>query len=82
MSGEEDGLLLPPEAVVRRGELTGAYVVDGAGRISLRYLRLGSPAADGRVPVLAGLLKGEKVATDPIAAGIAYKNQPRAGTGE
>jgi RND family efflux transporter MFP subunit len=81
VSGEEERLLLPATAVVRRGELTGAYVVDAAGRISLRYLRLGSPAADGRVPVLAGLSKGERIATDPIAAGIAYKKQPRAGTG-
>ncbi len=75
VSGEEVRLLLPGGAVVRRGELTGAYVVDAGGRISLRYLRLGSPAADGRVPVLAGLAKGDRVATDPIAAGIAYKKQ-------
>ncbi len=81
VSGEEERLLLPAEAVVRRGELTGAYVIDAGDRISLRYLRLGSPAADGRVPVLAGLSKGEKVATDPVAAGIAYKQQSRAGTG-
>jgi len=81
VSGEDERLLLPAGAVVRRGELTGAYVVDAGGRIGLRYLRLGSPAADGRVPVLAGLASGDKVATDPIAAGIAYKKQPRAGTG-
>ena len=82
VSGEDERLLLPAQAVVRRGELTGAYVVDASGRVSLRYLRLGAPAADGRVPVLAGLASGEKVATDPIAAGIAYKQQqPPAGAG-
>jgi RND family efflux transporter MFP subunit len=81
VSGEDERLLLPSKAVVRRGELTGAYVVGAGGRVSLRYLRLGSPTADGRVPVLAGLAGGEKVATDPIAAGIAYKNQPPAGSG-
>jgi RND family efflux transporter MFP subunit len=81
VSGEEERLLLPAGAVVRRGELTAAYVVEAGGRISLRYLRLGSPAADGRVPVLAGLSSGDKVATDPIAAGIAYKKQSPAGSG-
>ena len=75
VSGEEERLLIPANAVVRRGEVTGAYVLDDKGRVSLRYLRLGTPAADGRVPVLAGLVAGERVATDPIAAGIAYKSQ-------
>lgn len=80
VSGEDERLLVPEQAVVRRGELTGAYVVGPDGRISLRYLRLGSPGADG-VPVLSGLAAGDKVATDPIAAGIAYREQPAAGAG-
>lgn len=75
MSGEEERLLLPPQAIVRRSEVTAVYVVDGSGRIGFRYVRVGTPAADGRVPVLAGLAPGEKVAIDPIAAGIAYKRQ-------
>lgn len=78
VSGEAQQLLLPPSAVVRRGELTGAYFEEAGGRIALRYLRLGSPAADGRVPVLAGVVAGEKLILDPIAAGIAYKQQPAA----
>lgn len=82
VSGEEERILIPADSVVRRGEVTGAYVVDDNGRVSLRYLRLGTPAADGRVPVLAGLVAGERVATDPIAAGIAYKNQSRSVAGE
>lgn len=81
VSGEDESLLLPAGSVVLRGELTGAYVVDAGGRISLRYLRLGTPAFDGRVPVLAGLAAGEKIALDPIAAGIAYKSQRSAGDG-
>ncbi|MBX3703800.1 MAG: efflux RND transporter periplasmic adaptor subunit [Steroidobacteraceae bacterium] len=78
VSGEEERVLIPPGSLVRRGEVTGAYVMDDAGRISLRYLRVGTPAADGRVPVLAGLAAGERVAADPIAAGIAYKQQSAA----
>lgn len=75
VSGEREALLLPAAAVVRRSEVTGAYVVGADGRVSLRYLRVGTPLADGRVPVLAGLDAGERVALDPIAAGAELKKQ-------
>ena len=78
VSGEHPALLLPAAAVVRRSEVTGAYVVDDAGRVSLRYLRLGTPLADGRVPVLSGLDAGERIALDPIAAGAELKKQAAA----
>lgn len=78
VSGEEERVLIPPESVVRRGEVTGVYVLDAEDRIRLRYLRVGTAAADGRVPVLAGLAVGERIATDPIAAGIVYKKQSMA----
>ena len=68
-------LLLPVSAVVRRNEVTGAYVVDASGRVSLRYLRLGSPVSGGRVPVLAGLSAGERIALDTIAAGVELKRR-------
>jgi RND family efflux transporter MFP subunit len=61
---------LPASAVLRRGELTGAYVArDGA--FVLRAVRLGVPAADGMQPVLAGLRPGERVALDAVQAGLA-----------
>jgi RND family efflux transporter MFP subunit len=75
VSGEDERLLVPAAALVLRGEVTGVYVVDDAGRVSLRYLRTGTPDPRGRVPVLAGMVAGERVATDIIAAGIAYKDQ-------
>jgi len=80
VTGTEERLLLPAAALVRRGEVDAAYVVGEDGRIAFRYLRIGSPAVDGRVPVLAGLAAGERVATDPLAAAVAYKAQrpPRA----
>ncbi|WP_348675326.1 efflux RND transporter periplasmic adaptor subunit [uncultured Abyssibacter sp.] len=81
VSGEDTRLLVPAEAVVRRGEVTGVYVVDG-DRISLRYVRLGTPTADGRVPVLAGLSEGDRIALDPIAAASAYKAQAQPDTGQ
>jgi RND family efflux transporter MFP subunit len=80
VSGEEQRLRVPARAVVRRGEITGVYVVKD-GRVALRYLRTGTPTADGQVPVLAGLEAGEAVAVDPIAAGIALKSQHAAPAG-
>ena len=57
---------IPRSALVQRGEVSGVYVIDG-NRIVLRQLRLGRPAGDD-VEVLAGLRRGERIATDPVAA--------------
>jgi RND family efflux transporter MFP subunit len=65
-TGGPAGIWLPATAVVERGELSAAYVV-GADGIVLRQLRLGS-SSSGRVEVIAGLVAGERVASDPVAA--------------
>ena len=62
----EAPLRLPAAAVVQRGEVSAVYVVNGRD-VSLRQLRLGERrGAD--VVVIAGLARGEQVATDPVAA--------------
>jgi RND family efflux transporter MFP subunit len=73
--GSEQALLLPPSAVVQRSEVTATYVVHPDHRIEFRQLRIGTARADGQLPVLAGLVAGERVALEPIAAGIALKQQ-------
>ena len=73
--GKSSHLVIPVQAVVYRSEVTGSYVVDDAGRISLRHIRLGEPVANGQISVLSGLLPGEKVALDPITAGKTLKAQ-------
>jgi RND family efflux transporter MFP subunit len=72
----EEGVAIPASALVERGELAGAYVVDG-DRIVLRQLRIGARNGD-RVEVLAGLARGERVATDPVAAVAAIAAQREA----
>ena len=42
-------------------------------RGALRQVRLGETAADGEVEVLAGLQAGERIALDPVQAGMAVK---------
>lgn len=58
---------VPLQAVVRRAEMTGVYVLDAAGKPVLRQVRLGRVDGD-RVEVLSGLSAGERVAADPQAA--------------
>jgi RND family efflux transporter MFP subunit len=61
-------LSLPASAVLRRGELTAVYVAGPQG-FALRAVRVG-PEVGGVVDVLSGLRAGERVATDPVRAGL------------
>ena len=57
-------------ALLQRGELTAVYVASGDG-FALRSVRAGAPAADGRVPLWAGVQPGERIAADAVRAGLA-----------
>jgi RND family efflux transporter MFP subunit len=71
--GQAKKLVLPKQAVLRRGEVTAVYVQDAAGTLTLRQVRLGENLADGLVEVLAGISAGEKVVLDPVKAEIRLK---------
>jgi len=78
--GQAEKLTVPVAAVVRRGEVAAVYVQAADGQLGLRQLRLGDAVGQGEIEVLAGLVSGDKVVTDPIKAGIALKSaQPAAG---
>ncbi len=69
-TGRARALAIPASAVLRRSEVTAVYVLDANGHAQLRQVRLGEPAGDGFVEVLAGLAEGERVALEPVRAGI------------
>ena len=68
--GRAPRLLVPRAAVLRRSEVTAVYVVDEQGRARLRQIRLGSAGDEASVEALAGLKPGERVALEPVKAGM------------
>ena len=69
--GRLSTLAIPASAVVKRGEVSAVYVVDAQGRAQLRQVRLGEAVAEGQVEVLAGLAAGDRIAANPVQAGMA-----------
>ena len=71
VTGRAPRLMVPREAVLRRSEVTAVYVVDEKGEPRLRQVRVGTASDEKSVEVLAGLRAGEKVALEPVKAGMA-----------
>jgi multidrug efflux pump subunit AcrA (membrane-fusion protein) len=65
--------MVPRAAVLRRGEVTAVYVINADGVPLLRQVRLGTAGDEEAIEVLAGLKPGERVALDPVEAGIAAR---------
>jgi len=57
--------VIPLAAVRYNGSLPGVYVIDDAGNVQLRLIRVGEPVPNGFVTVLSGLRAGERVVSDP-----------------
>ncbi len=60
-----DALVVPTEAVIRSGERTLIFVVQGEGKFEPREIRIGEEGGPGNayLRVLSGLLAGEEVVT-------------------
>jgi hypothetical protein len=63
--------MVPRAAVLRRSEVTAVYVVGANGQPLLRQVRVGTASDEKSIEVLAGLKAGEKVAIEPVKAGMA-----------
>jgi hypothetical protein len=73
--GRASKLVVPARAILRRSEVTAVYVVDDEGKPRLRQVRTGEEAGADWIEILAGVNPGEKVALDPVKAGIARLNR-------
>lgn len=70
--GQTKKLTVPPQAILRRGEVAAVYVIKD-DRPVLRQVRLGEPVMDGEIEVLAGLAPGDTISLDPVKTGIEMK---------
>ncbi len=59
-TGTVETISVPETAIVRRGQLTGLFVLDDENISRLRWVRLGRSSGE-RVEVLSGLAAGERV---------------------
>lgn len=71
-NGSRQAILIPRSAVVTRGSLACAYVLDSQGIAQLRYLTLGAAHGD-LIEVLSGISSGEKLVDAPSDRDLAGK---------
>jgi len=60
--GKKEAIIVPPQAVVQKGQLTGVYTVDSRGLVTYRLVRLGNHYAGG-VEILSGLNANDRIIT-------------------
>ncbi|MFN3496425.1 MAG: efflux RND transporter periplasmic adaptor subunit, partial [Hydrogenophaga sp.] len=68
-AGSAQRLMVPSAALLQRGELTGVFIATENGFV-LRAVRTGARHGDAGVEVLSGLRAGDRVALDPVKAGL------------
>jgi multidrug efflux pump subunit AcrA (membrane-fusion protein) len=71
-NGKRQAIVIPRTAVVMRGSLACAYVLDSKGIAQLRYLTLGAQQGD-LTEVLSGISSGEKLVDAPADRDLAGK---------
>ncbi len=72
VTGNRAAIVAPRSAVVMRGSLPCAYVLDGNGVAQLRYVTLGAQQGN-MVEILSGLSASEKLVDDPGDRDLAGK---------
>jgi RND family efflux transporter MFP subunit len=69
-TGTKQAILVPRSAIVVRGSLPCAYVLDSNNTAQLRYVTLGAARAD-MVEILSGMAANEKLVDDPADRDLA-----------
>jgi RND family efflux transporter MFP subunit len=71
-TGTRQAIVAPRSAIVQRGSLACAYVLDANGIAQLRYVTLGGTRGDS-VEILSGIAAGEKLVNQPADRDLAGK---------
>jgi membrane fusion protein, multidrug efflux system len=66
-TGQRQAILVPRQAIVNRGQLTGVFVIDDSGIARLRLIKTGRRYGD-QVEVLSGLTDGERAIVEGAEA--------------
>lgn len=67
--GEKQAILVPENALVEKGQLTGVYAVDSQGVIAYRLVRPGRKY-NGSVEVLSGINPGDRIITEGVQRAV------------
>jgi multidrug efflux pump subunit AcrA (membrane-fusion protein) len=81
--GKRSTYAVPATALVRKGQLTGVYVVDQSGRARFQLVKTGKQYGD-HMEILSGLQKGQVYVVHPderIQEGIQISDQSNRGSG-
>jgi len=65
-TGTKDVVSVPESAIIRKGQLTGVYVINEQRQARFRLIKTGKTYAE-RVEVLSGLSKGDRIVLDNFA---------------
>ncbi|MGB8702767.1 MAG: efflux RND transporter periplasmic adaptor subunit [Thermosynechococcaceae cyanobacterium] len=68
-NGTQQGIAIPKSALMQRGQLQGVYVAESTSSkptATLRWVKTGK-TQNGRVEIVTGLTKGDRIITSPIA---------------
>jgi len=63
--GKREAILVPEEAIVQKGQLTGVYTVDDRSIVIYRLIRKGNTSAGG-TEILSGLTANDRIITSGI----------------
>lgn len=59
--------VIPSSAILWRGSLPAVFLVDEAGNLKLRLIRIGDRTPDGMVSVISGIKAGDRILANPGA---------------
>ena len=63
--GKRETILVPEQAIIQKGQLTGVYAVDNQGIVTYRLVRKGN-ASIGGIEILSGLAVNDRIITSGI----------------
>ncbi|MBI3990393.1 MAG: hypothetical protein HY347_12360 [candidate division NC10 bacterium] len=63
VAGQRQGMVVPRQAVVERGQLVGVFVLEEGKIARLRLVKMGKTFGD-RVEILSGLAAGERIVVE------------------